>query len=57
MENRSGYYTVQVSFDGLKKKIPYIVFANSDYQAAKIVKDETGYMAPQHDVQGPFARI
>ena len=50
-----GYYTVHVDVEG--QKIPYIVFAASDYQAARMVKNETGYLASQHDVEGPYARF
>ena len=52
---KGGYYTVHVEVDG--KKIPYIVFAASDYHAARMVKNETGYLADQHDVEGPYSRF
>jgi hypothetical protein len=52
---KSGYYTVHVDMGG--QKIPYIVFAASDYHAARLVKDETGCLVTQHDVEGPHARF
>jgi hypothetical protein len=47
-----GYYAVLV--ENMTRKVPYIVFARSDYHAARIVKSETGYMAQPRDIQGPF---
>lgn len=52
---KGGYYTVHIDVDGAKQ--PYIVFAASDFQAARMVKMETGYLAPEHDVEGPYQRF
>lgn len=48
---KGGYYTVHVDMEGMR--MPYIVFAVSDYHAARKVREETGYLARQHDVEGP----
>jgi hypothetical protein len=48
-----GYYTVLIETNA-QRKIPYVVFARSDYQAARIVRDETGHMAQQRDIEGPY---
>jgi len=48
---KGGYYTVHVEMEG--QRMPYIVFAISDYHAARQVREETGYLARQHDVEGP----
>ena len=50
---RGGYYTVLIKTDD-GRQIPYSVFATSDYHAARIVKEETGYLAQSHDVEGPM---
>lgn len=52
---RGGYFTVHINSAG--QRHPYIVFANSDFQAAKIVKQQTGHMASAHDVEGPYTRF
>jgi len=52
---RGGYFTVHINNAG--QRHPYIVFATSDFQAAKIVKQQTGHMASQHDVEGPYDRF
>lgn len=52
---RGGYFTVNITNAG--QRHPYIVFATSDFQAAKIVKQQTGHMASQHDVEGPYDRF
>ena len=52
---QGGYFTVNIPVNG--EKMPYVVFARSDFQAARIVRDETGYMADQHDVEGPYSRF
>ena len=51
---KGGFYTVNLAVNG--RAIPYIVFATSDFQAAKKVKEETGYAAKQEDVEGPYLR-
>jgi hypothetical protein len=52
-----GYYTVMVdkTEDGLK--MPYTVFAASDFHAARIVRSETGYAATENEVHGPYLRL
>lgn len=60
MKNKQSgkYYTVLVNADNAtQKKIPYLVFAASDYQAARIIRDEIGYMAHQRDIEGPYYRL
>jgi hypothetical protein len=52
---KKGYYTVHIESQGIK--IPYIVLASSDYHAARLVRDETGFFAPACDVIGPLARV
>ena len=53
---KAGYYTVNLEVEG--QRIPYIVFAVSDYQAAVKVRNQTGYMAAsQQDVHGPHERF
>ncbi len=52
---RGGYFTVNINSAG--QRHPYIVFATSDFQAAKLVKQQTGHMASQHDVEGPYDRF
>lgn len=54
-ENRGGYYTVYMRLDGIV--IPYTVFALSDYHAARVVREETGYMAAQSDIEGPYLAL
>ena len=54
---QGGYYTVLVDMGVAGCKVPYVVFAASDYHAARIVRDETGYLALQHDIEGPYARF
>ncbi len=49
---KGGYYTVNLDIEG--KKIPYIVFARSHFHAARRVKEATGYVATDKDVEGPF---
>lgn len=51
---KGGYYTVNLEIDG--KKLPYIVFARSAFDAARKVKFETGCMAKDSDVEGPYHR-
>jgi hypothetical protein len=49
-----GYYTVLVAREsGDVQKTPYVVFALSDYHAARIVRAETGYLARETEVEGP----
>ena len=50
----SGYYTVNLNIDG--KTMPYVVFARSEFAAARKVKFETGCMVTDKDVEGPFPR-
>ena len=51
---KGGYYTVMVGPErAQERKVPYIVFAASDYHAARIVRDRTGYLAREHEVEGP----
>ena len=53
-----GYYTVMIDTgEDDHCKIPYSVFAASDYHAARIVKDRTGHLANQNEVEGPYNRI
>ena len=52
---KGGYFTVNINNAG--QRHPYIVFATSDFQAAKLVKQQTGHMASQHDVEGPYDRF
>lgn len=52
LELKNGYYTVHIQA-GLHR-IPYTVYAESDYHAARQVREETGYLAQQDDVEGPF---
>lgn len=54
-EEKGGYYTVHIDIGG--QKLPYIVFAASDYHAARMVRNETGYMAGQQDIEGPYQRF
>ncbi len=49
---KSGYYTVNAIVNGEKQ--PHIVFAASDLHAARLVRNETGYMAKEHEVEGPY---
>ncbi len=49
-----GYYTVMINFGSDEQKLPYKVFAASDYHAAKIVREKTGYLASEIDVEGPY---
>lgn len=51
---KSGYYTIHMNVEG--KKIPYVVFAASDYHAARLVRSETGYAALPHEIEGPYLR-
>lgn len=53
-ETKGGYFTVTI--DAAGQKLPYVVFANSDFEAARIVRRETGYMATQNEVEGPYMR-
>ncbi len=52
---KTGYYKVLVASPVDGAKVPYVVFAMSDFQAARIVKAETGHFALEGDVAGPFA--
>ncbi len=59
-KKKSGYFTVHIEgagIDGAHARLPYIVYAESDYHAARKVKHETGYMARAQDIEGPYARI
>lgn len=49
---KGGFYKVQLDIGG--KKIPYIVFADSEYQAAHKVHMETGCLPVARDIDGPF---
>lgn len=51
---KRGYYTVNIEAQG--RKIPYVVFAASDFHAARLVRHETGYAASESDVEGPYKR-
>ena len=53
--SKGGYYTVNVDVEG--EKIPYVVFAMSEFQAAHKVKEETGHLATEDDVEGPYQRF
>lgn len=50
--DKTGYYTVFVG-TGVTK-LPYTVFALSDYHAARLINQATGYLAAQHDIEGPY---
>ena len=54
---KAGYYTVMIDTGTNNIKIPYQVFASSDFHAAKIVKEETGYLVTEHDVDGPHVAL
>ncbi|TAL27297.1 MAG: hypothetical protein EPN97_17610 [Alphaproteobacteria bacterium] len=49
-----GYYTVRLDIGG--RKIPYIVFADSEYQAAHKIRMETGLLPAPRDIDGPYSR-
>lgn len=51
---KGGYYTVNLEVDG--KKLPYVVFARSEFDAARKVKFETGCMVTDRDVEGPYPK-
>lgn len=53
-ETKGGYYTVNLDIDG--KKLPYVVFARSEFDAARKVKFETGVMVTDNDVDGPYPK-
>lgn len=50
--SKGGFYTVNLDIDG--KKLPYMVFALSDYQAAHKVLEETGHAVTEDQVEGPY---
>jgi len=50
--HQGGFYTVNLDIEG--KKLPYMVFAMSDYQAAHKVLEETGHLVTEDDVEGPY---
>lgn len=50
---KKGYYSAFI--DTGSQKVPYIVIAESDYHAARIVREETGYFVTQDQVEGPLA--
>lgn len=52
---KGGYYTVHIGVGD--EKLPYIVFAKSDFHAARMVRLETGYVAQEHEVEGPYERF
>ena len=53
--DKGGYYTVNLEIDG--QKLPYIVFAESEYQAARKVREETGHLAKDYQVEGPYQKF
>lgn len=53
-QTKGGYYTVNLEIDG--KKLPYVVFAVSEFDAARKVKYETGCLVTDRDVEGPYQR-
>ncbi len=53
---KGGYYTVHMEQEN-GQKLPYIVFALSEFQAARKVREETGYMPKDHQIEGPYQRI
>lgn len=53
-EFKGGYYKVQVDIGG--RKVPFIVFADSEYQAAHKVRMETGRLPAVRDIDGPFGQ-
>lgn len=54
--DQGGFYTVLIGTDG-GARLPYVVFAASDYHAARLVRDETGFMASEKDIEGPYTRV
>jgi hypothetical protein len=51
-----GFYSVMIrSHDGARS-FPYVVFATNEWQAARLVCEETGYAARQNEVEGPYHR-
>jgi len=50
-ENKHGYYTVRIAAGS--EEVPYTVFAASDYHAARLVREETGYLPHPHEIEGP----
>lgn len=53
--NKNGYYTVNIEVSG--QVMPYTVFAQSEYQAARKVREETGYLARDYQVEGPRPQL
>jgi hypothetical protein len=58
MKNKSGggFYSVMIASHDGNRKIPYVVFAANEWQAARLVCAQTGYAARQHEVEGPYHR-
>jgi hypothetical protein len=49
---KGGYFTIHMDIEG--RKIPYVIFASSDYQAARKLRQETGYVAVADEIEGPY---
>jgi hypothetical protein len=49
-----GFYSVMITGYNGFAKIPYVVFATSDWQAARLVREATGYTARPQEVDGPY---
>jgi len=49
-----GYYSVLLADEESAHKVPYTVYAASDWHAARMVRDATGYMPRAHEVEGPY---
>lgn len=53
-QQTGGYFTVRLDIDG--KKLPYVVFAHSLFEAARRVKFETGCRVNASEFQGPYPK-
>jgi hypothetical protein len=51
---KPGYYAVNILVGD--HRIPYIVFAQSEFEAARKIRAETGYVAEREEVEGPIER-
>ena len=49
---KPGYYAVNILV--VDHRIPYIVFARSEFEAARKIRAETGYVAERDEVEGPI---
>ena len=53
-QQKGSYYTVQLEIDG--RRMPYMVAAHSEFEAARKVRFETGCFVTDRDVTGPYQR-